>query len=343
MRKFLILLLILCLSMSLAFSYTDEEIDAKFQGLEKKAGKSADIHGRAYIYYIDDQLGISNPQFDISRIYLDFKNDLDKNSSVRLTTDIARESYLITTTEADTRVHVYMKYAYWQLSNLSVPFVGINQIRFGMSATHWIDFMQKFWRFRYIEKTITDQRNMFPSSDLGIAAFGSIIPGIDYHATVMNGPGYKKAEDNGYKDVAITFKANPLSWGNKDKITAAVGLHLDDTGKPGQVSTTTVMAGWQFSQPANGILFAEYGAATDDEIAFSVGGDYEVIPNVSLFARMDNYDPNTQNSSDEKNLDIVGIEYNWGKNVKIAFDYQVGLTGGNEDVKTIAIHSRVKW
>ena len=42
-------------------------------------------------------------------------------------------------------------------------------------------------------------------------------------------------------------------------------------------------------------------------------------------------------------LDIVGLEYKWGSNIRMALDWQAGTTGDDVVTKKISLHSEVKW
>lgn len=336
-------------------------LNSKIVGVEKKTDKGAAVAGRAYIYWNLKDL-TSSPTYnkmDISRMYLDFKKNLAKDCKVRFTTDIARETYdQAAGTDDDTRVHVYMKYAYYEMGNLgthwNLPVVGLQSLTIGQSATHWIDFMQKYWKFRYVLKTLTDNYSLFSSADFGIAAKGLLkfadlgIPGInnvEYHGILMNGSGYKSAENNAGKDIGLTLKMKPVAWGKKDYVTIAAGGLIEDMGLTSFnfsdcTKKLSAMGAYNFTKPIKGILFAEYANQLESETGgIAVGGHVQVAPDTNLFGRVDSYNK----SGDQYSQQIVGVEYNWGKNVKLALDYHLETKNSAEDTAQVAIHTRVKW
>jgi hypothetical protein len=349
-----------------SFAYTDKEIDDKLSELNSKLSAaqvsseaSATVSGDIFIGYVNDMTdGSKKNYFEVSRAYLDVKKNLDRNCSVRLTTDVERFS----TFEADTRYSVYLKYAYFDISNLAVPYIGLNTLRIGQSGTHWIDFSQNFWTFRFVAKPLTDYFKVFDSADLGLAALGKIGQ-FDYHVTLMNGGGFKNDETsaNNYgKTAAIRINTDAVRFSDKDKITAGVGYSVKEY--PFEVgshqdydkleSVLSVLAGWNFTSPASGVVFIEgFGkknAGSNWNIlstGMSLGGRYQIARDILLFGRIDNYQPSANDDiSQEKNLNIFGLEYDWGKNVRLALDQQLELKEAHKKDKfTWNIHTEVKW
>ncbi|NQU17696.1 MAG: hypothetical protein HQ564_06470 [Candidatus Saganbacteria bacterium] len=315
-------------------------LNSKIASVKKSSDKGATVHGRAYVSWVKDlKNGSTTPnQFDLSRVYIDFKKKLDRDADVRFTTDIARD--------AD-NIKVYLKYAYFGLNNLKGP-LGLQTIRVGQSATHWIDFMQKHWKFRYLAKTLTDNYKFFSSADMGVAAIGyfdtsalnlSWLRKIDYHAIVMNGSGYKDAETNTGKDVGLTLKLVPLMWGKKDYVTTAIGYLVEDV-PDGLAKKLTAMTSYQFSKPRKGIVFVEYASQADSATGgIAIGGQYQIISDTNIFGRLDNY----KKSGSDYVQNIVGAEYSWGENVKLALAYTNETKDGAVNAKKVGVYSRVKW
>src|SRR3989339_694943 len=328
------------------------DLNSKIQAVDAKVDKGATVSGRAYIAY---ESWLKNAgaaptiynKFAIHRVYLDYKKSLADDAAVRITTDMGNESTL------SAQNNIYLKYAYFDLSNFSkhVPLtslIGLQTVRLGQSATHWIDFMQEFWTFRYVEKTLTDYYSFFGSgsADLGLAALGSfnlLGNALDYHFTLMNGADYKSAETNTSKNIALKIKAQPFAW-DKNKVTVAAGyvyegLDLSSFNTGTATKKLTAMAALNF---ARGILFAEYANNADSSTTpggTSVGGQYELVGNTNLFGRLDNY----KKSGSNYVYTIAGLEYNWGKNVKLALDYRNETKDGADYNNVMAVNTRVKW
>lgn len=321
-----------------------------------------EMSGTAFIYYEDDQMSGSTvpAKFDIGRVYLDFKKALDRSSSVRVTTDIERiyPVTMVSPEVTDGRFDLFLKYAYFELGNPGVPFIGLNSVLVGQSSTHWTGMVENFWKYRYIQKTMTDYFGIFTTADLGLAAkgqFNALIP-ISYHATLMNGSGFKNAETNPEKNIAVTFSGDPFVLDKTNKVTTALGVYVKDVPLDGKsvdhgetadlYNSINGLVGWQFSNIGNGILFAEYFVANNAgglSNGLSLGGQYEIYPDVNILARVDDYDPDMLLGSDQKILDIIGLEYKWGANIRMALDWQAGTTGDEVATKKMSVHSEVKW
>lgn len=316
---------------------------------------AAAVSGRAYInWLLKDRLNGSANAFELSRVYLDLKEDLDRDARVRLTTDIARQNSFwnddagsaagVNTEDA---YIVYLKYAYFELDNLDARWV--EKVRVGQQATHWIDLMQQHWKFRYVAKTLTDHYKFFNSADLGIAAFGSFpvfrLGSFDYHALLINGSGYKDPENDGRKDIALTLKTASGSLDQQGMLTAALGLAIEDLAlsRPdfaGAVRKFTAMTSFAFARPAKGLVFVEYaGQMESSNGGFSVGGNYEMFSDTSVFGRIDGY----RTAVDDYARNIIGVEYNWGENIRIAFDCQHEVKNRVDYNKAIALHTCVQW
>ncbi|MBU0671876.1 MAG: hypothetical protein KJ732_02480 [Candidatus Margulisbacteria bacterium] len=322
-------------------------LNSKIDKVNSSLKKGATVAGRAYIAAekwtkaSGADPAISN-KFAIHRVYIDYKHNLDKDVAVRFTTDVGTETTLTA------KNNIYLKYAYFDLNNFSkyMPWasaIGLNTMRLGQSATHWIDFMQNYWTFRYVEKTLTDYYGFFGngSADLGAAALGSI-GGVEYHATLMNGAGYKSAETDSLKNAALTLVAEPV-----EGVTAAVGyaiegIPLSKLDTSSAAKKLTAMTAYNFNIPASGLVFVEYANNTDSSTTpggTSIGGQYEILDSTNLFGRIDNY----KKSGSAYVYNIYGIEYNWGSNIKLALDYRNETKDGAEYNNVIAIDTRVKW
>lgn len=344
------------------------ELNGKIQGLDAARKSSASISGKVFIGYEQNQVPNGTiPQFSLSRAYLDFKNSFSRDTAVRVTTDIERVTIMTTTndaTKADTRYDVFLKYAYFDLNNLGVPFVGLNTLRLGQAPTFWIDYMEKFWNYRYVQKTMTDYYSLFTSADIGVSALGLLnfadlgIPGlnqIEYASTYMNGTGYKKPDNNYEKDFALRVNTSPLSWvdgnGNLGKVTVGLGYFSgsrDQSALTSWLNCVTAMMALESQWPAKAVLFAELASPNMVEKGItgqgiSAGGQYEIIPDLNVFARFDGYADDVTKMRALKQLSIAGLEYCFGDNVKLALDQQQEFQSGGLTTQKYSLHSQVMW
>ncbi|MBI5701572.1 hypothetical protein HZC34_07030 [Candidatus Saganbacteria bacterium] len=154
--------------------------------------------------YLSNGASTTPNNFDVERAYLDFKKKLDWGASARVTLDISRlDTAKVDTDKKSQHLFDYLKYAYVEMpinipSYLQVVPVTLTA-KLGLQHTVWIDWMDKVMELRYIAKTIVDNEGIMSSADFGIGATGKVavlgVPEVEYHATLINGSGYKAAAD----------------------------------------------------------------------------------------------------------------------------------------------------
>jgi hypothetical protein len=104
------------------------------------------------------------------------------------------------------------------------------------------------------------------------------------------------------------------------------------------------MAAWNFSVPRKGILMGECFWGNPGKQGYSIGGQFEVLPSTNIFGRYDAYNiVDTSVSTNDKNFNVVGLEYLWGSNLRLAADVQNDITNGAVVSNVYAFHSEVKW
>lgn len=326
-------------------------LNEKIASTNEKFGKGATVNGEVFFSYLIKDLkspSSSVNAFDVSRVYIDVKKSLSRNASARVTTDVLRET---TAKQLD----FYLKYAYFSLDDLGVPYIGLQNAIFGQQATHWIDFMQKYWRFRYVAKTLTDHYSLFSSADIGIGLKGAWnfsalqipgLPNLEYHAILVNGEGYKAGESssNPGKDLAVTLKTTPLWFDVKDLVTVAIGGMIEDISLSkfdfsAPKKDFTAMLAYEFTRHGEGVVFAEYACQDASTYGASLGGQIGLIADVNLLVRYDSY----KKAKVDYIQYIGGLEYLWGSNIRLALDYQHELKGSADNSKKLSLHTSVKW
>lgn len=275
--------------------------------------------------------GVPN-NFDIDRAYIDFRKNLDKNASARLTLDIARINGASRQNLFD-----FLKYAY-----VDMPINGIIG-KLGLQQTVWIDWAEKMLSLRYVAKTMLDNESVMSSSDFGIGAAGkfslSNMPEIEYHTTLLNGPGFATAESNSEKAIGLRLNSTLYSAENSGKVLL------------GAFANSEYLNGSQFGfglsyQHDMGRFFGEMvtGSKNSKKISgASLGGilNLSFIKNYSIFARIDNFDPDTNVANDERSKLFYGIQYEWSKDIKLALDMQTAKIGNGDTTGIFYLHSMI--
>jgi hypothetical protein len=122
--------------------------------------------------------------FNLERAYLGYKYDFAKNLSGRVIFDIAYDN----TTKAFT---AYAKNAYMEWAVLPEL-----KLSFGMIPLKHFDLQDKFWGYRYIMKTYTDEYGMGTTADLGLSAELPLNDFIAFNIYAVNGEGFRGIQDN---------------------------------------------------------------------------------------------------------------------------------------------------
>lgn len=300
--------------------------------------------------------GTNVNKFDVTRAYLDFKKKLDAGASMRVTLDVARLPNSSPTSSSQ-QLFDYLKYAYVDLPiNVgTMPFSLIGKI--GLQHTAWIDWADKQLGLRFIAKSLIDNQSVMSSADFGLGAAGKLlfggVPEINYHVTALNGTGYSKAETDSGKAVGARFDSRVYAadavgnfdlgvWANAESVDKNLdlgtnkqyGLGITYSNTLARVFGETVM-GKKSSKDINGISI---GTVVNLE-------PLGLLPGWSVFARLDNYDPNTSDSStnDLQTKSFYGLIYNWGKDVKLALDMQTSKTGSGVETSIFYFHSSISY
>ena len=201
------------------------------------------------------------------------------------------------------------------------------RISFGITDTHMFDFQQKFWGKRFLAKSFQSINGYGYVADLGIAAeykFNDIWKG---DVEIMNGEGYTDIQlDNGVKTSAgITFTPvkqiavriygdieNPhYRW--RYTLIGFLGFRND-----------LIMIGAEAIFKSNLDMIGGHNAW-----GLTGTGGVNIFKKTELFVR---YDYGTSviipgetirwNSLNDRRFAIIGLQYTFNENVKMALDYQ---------------------
>jgi hypothetical protein len=201
------------------------------------------------------------------------------------------------------------------------------KIAFGITGTRLFEFQQRFWGKRYIANTYQSLNGYGFIADLGI--------GIDYQMsdilkadfTLMNGEGYNKIQiDNSLRSSAgITLTSeNGLAFRIYGDITRVNGLWQPMFVGFAGFRNNLVTIGTEITYKSNIDLIEGHHSW-----GLSGTGAIRVSQKTELFAR---YDYSTSvlipqeirkwNYLKDGTFLVIGIQYSFTENVKIALDYQ---------------------
>jgi hypothetical protein len=178
---------------------------------------------------------------------------------------------------------------------------------------------------RYITKGIVDNEGLMPSADMGVSALGKAylpyLRPIEYQATFMNGAGFKAAESDNKKNVAM--RLNTVLWSGNEIGELLLGGYAQVSGISatkweGETKLAGAMLGLKNSWST---VYGEYLYGTNLS-GFSVGAKYSFLPSYNVFARYDSYDAKRDVANNEIQRGFYGLTYDYSSDVKFALDLQ---------------------
>jgi hypothetical protein len=289
--------------------------------------------------------------FDIDRAYIDLKDKLDGGAVARLTLDAARISGITRQNLFD-----FLKYAYVELP-LSLTKLGVvpftMSAKLGLQQTIWIDWAEKRLNLRYIAKTLVDNEGVMPSSDFGAGVGGRFtlgkLPEIEYQALILNGQGFATSEVDSNKAISLRFNSDIYET---DKSKISIGVFANSESASGSVGNPNSQFGigvGVVNYTFNTYLEYLAGAKSDKNInGYSLGATLglnafnKVLKGLSVFARCDNYNPDTSASGNLRIKSFYGVTYDWSRDVKLALDMQNARVGDGATTSALYVHTLIQ-
>ncbi|HPT20760.1 MAG TPA: hypothetical protein PLR88_02350 [Bacteroidales bacterium] len=221
---------------------------------------------------------------------------------------------------------VHRRYAYFREASVSYSKDNL-KINFGITSTRLFDFQQKFWGKRYVANTYQSINGYGNVADLGVVVdykFNDIIKG-DF--SIMNGEGYTEIQTDNSVKTSAGLTVTPTKQ-------FAIRLYGDIDRPDGVWQCTLVgFAGFKNELVTVGVE-TSYKSNLDlieghDSWGISGTGGVNVSEKIELFTRYDRAtsftasgDTKRWNHLKDGDFSIVGIQYSFNQNVKMALNYQ---------------------
>ncbi len=303
--------------------------DARLARLEKLVDDTS-VSGRMYADFTHisqdnsdtGKTDKSGTGLDVKRFYLGIDHRFDDIWSANLTTDFSYVSH-------DGQTNLFVKKAYVQ-GRFDQALV----FRAGSADMPWIGFVENYYGFRYVEKTITDRLKYGNSADWGLHLGGDIGAGraLNYAVSVVNGNGYKNPSRSRGVDIEgrvgfVPFENMVIAVGGYSGNRGEEKQNLDalHTARRGDVlvayaSETFRLGGEYFAAKNwNNVL----SPLTDNADGYSFWGSVNLADDFTLFARYDY--ASLSKHLDPKASDVyynVGLEYQVTPGFKLAAVYK---------------------
>jgi hypothetical protein len=274
--------------------------------------------------------------FVFRRAYFTYENKISDNLKFRFRIDADNASNVTgvtltgspvtgVTTSTDGKLRPYMKHLYLEYSNFLVPKMVLNV---GMIETLTFKPAEERWGYRSVAKTLLDgyrditKKDILTSSaDIGVTLKYSFAKYFRVAAGVYNGSHYSKEETDQFKEIELQAQITPVAglsivgyFDHERKLPVA---SLPDETAPVQ-SIYKIDA--FFEMVKNLTLGAEWfvfkndlyqtGGEKYDVGGWSAFGRYTIKPDrFSLFARYDDYMPNSLDRGLDMTLVIAGFDW----------------------------------
>lgn len=269
--------------------------------------------------------------FDIDRLYVEAKTQLEGPYSFRFTLDVGREkeqdielmdaagaTYEVGVPE-DPKIRVFLKYAYLEYKT---PIEGL-KLRAGAAPTGFVGFYDNFWGQRFTTKAFTDEFKVLDSSDIGIHFMGTHAEKmVDWQLSLMNGEGYGSPEENSGKTAQVRLTLDPLKDGKSGKlpISGFASYEAVPDGDPVLVYVGALGYDMKYF-----LVWGEYVGQSQGEAAGSgfSGTVMGKVPDMfNVYARVDRWDGDSSAEDDSTMRMIGGLSRKLVKGVIVAGQYE---------------------
>jgi len=256
--------------------------------------------------------------FEVRRAYLGYKYRLSENFSTEIKLDIGSPEEI--SEYARLRRYAYFKTAalYWEKEKWT--------IKGGIIDTEHYRRQEKYWKHRYIYKSLQDEHRFGPKADLGTTVIFAPFTNLAFDASVMNGEGYQNLQnDNAFK------YSGGISYFPVDRLLLRV--YYDFIDQVVWQSTLSTFSGYRYKKITAGAEYNYKGnrdfQQDHKQTGLSFYLSYDINDKFELFGRFDRLSSNipkefTQpwNLVDDGSAIIAGIQFLPVEQVKLALNYQ---------------------
>jgi len=275
-------------------------------------------------------------QFMFRRAYFTYENKVSDNLKFRFRIDADNTANVTGVTLSgspltgvslgkDDKLRPFIKHLYLEYANFLIPKMTLNV---GMIETLTFKPAEERWGLRSVAKTLTDgykdvtKRDILATSaDIGLILKYSFAKYFRAAAGVYNGTHYSHAENDQFKKIQLQAQVTPVAGfsvvGYCDYERKLPVAALPAGGKP---SAATYKLDAFFERIKNLVIGGEWftykadlnqtGGKKYDAGGWSAFGRYAIKPDkLSLFARYDNYEPNSLDRDLDMSLVIAGLEW----------------------------------
>lgn len=274
--------------------------------------------------------------FELNRLYLGYEYSFSENFSAKANFDIGDPG-----NDSKLQMTAYVKNAYVKYKE------GGFSINFGLISTTQFKVQEKFWGYRYVEKSFQDKYKFNSSADLGVSAAYDFTDFLSADIILANGEGYKKLESDSALRSGIGLTATPGNFVGR--------VYYDYSSKGTTQTSLATFVGYADDAFSIG---AEYNQMNNVQFkddhkwnGLSFYGNVKLCDKMKFFARYDNLSSNTPagdtetwNLSKDGELFIAGIQYAPVKGIKLAPNFSGWRSAeGGDFISTAILNLEIKF
>ncbi|MBN2198452.1 MAG: hypothetical protein JW747_01230 [Candidatus Aminicenantes bacterium] len=266
--------------------------------------------------------GALDNAFRFRRAYFNYENKISGNLKFRFrydadnTANITGVNFADSSTKKDDKFRPFIKHLFMQYDNL----LPNSSIKVGMADTLTFGQAEDRWGFRSVAKTLMDGYKDVTgasidatSADLGASLTGSLSKHFRYGFMISNGSHYSHVETDKYKKIMVQAMIMPVAG------FSVVG-YMDHEKQSGSADAQTYKLDAYFEKIKNLTLAFEWFTYKNDanmtagnrydRQGWSLFGRYVLkAKKLTVFGRLDQYEPNTEVGDDKIGLIIAGFEW----------------------------------
>lgn len=271
-----------------------------------------DMSGKVFYNYTRPSGDDAISSYGLKRVYFTVGKKVSENISYKFQMDLNPKA---------SPQNMYVKNAKvdWTISQ--------GKVVIGMQGMNLFKTQENTWGKRYVEKVSMDQFKYSSSADLGIGFYRSMGT-LGFSALMTNGTGYKNAENDDHKKLSFHSVYGEQELNKKDGFNVGGSFSTEpydlDSLTVKNKTVIGVFGGYAGNSFRGGVEWNQKndtGSEITSQIT-SVYGSYQVKQNLGVFLKYDMVSPNTNESSEDKNYLIAGMEYSPGKGLTIAPNYR---------------------
>lgn len=258
--------------------------------------------------------------FEIERAYLGYSTQVSPNLSAEVKVDIGSP-------ENESVYAMVKRYAY--IRNAFITYKKGNfKTDVGIIGMTHFSVQEKFWGYRYVQKSFADRFKYGKSVDMGVNAFYAINKTLSFDAGIVNGEGYSQLQNDNYFEYtagATVQWPNPVTW----RLYTNVGPSATNTKMVyAAFAGITFTPKWNLGMEYN--LLQNYNYRDGyNQFGYSVFSTYKLPRNMKVFGRFDMSQSNILEGAENPwNLAkdgsslIVGAECKVNDHLKLSLNYQ---------------------